>query len=103
MSIEDIKQLIQQEKNHEQKVQNAKAEADRIIKTAEEEAKKIISKEAENLAYYEKIKASQAKEAEERKEKLLQEYERKTAELTHIADANMEKAVDFIVRYVLKE
>ncbi len=103
MSVEDIKEMVREEKEQERRLQNARSEALRIIEAAEEDAKKIIAEESESDSYYQRIRDEQAKIAEGKKMKLIRDYGNQIQSVSETAKRNMEKTVDFIIKQVLKE
>ncbi len=103
MAIEDIKEIVREEKEQEQRLQEARTEALKIIEAAEKEAKRIIAEESESDSYYQRIRDEQARITEGKKARLIQDYDEQIEEVTKTAKRNMEKTVDFIIKQVFKE
>jgi vacuolar-type H+-ATPase subunit H len=102
MSIEEIRKLVRQEKETEEKLREAEKEAANLIERARERALKILQ-EAENPETYDKIFEEKLTEVAEKKKLMEKEVNEKTKRLRGVASKNMEKTVSFIVRYVLGE
>lgn len=103
MAIEDIKEIVREEKEQEQRLQAARTEALKTIEAAEKEAKRIIAEESESDSYYQRIRDEQARITEGKKARLIQDYDEQIEEVTKTAKRNMEKTVDFIIKQVFKE
>jgi vacuolar-type H+-ATPase subunit H len=102
MTIEDIKKLVEQEKNSEQKIRKAKEEAENIIEKSKEDAQKILEN-AEDQKHYDEIFVAGLKEINEKKKLLETETEKKIERVRKIAKKNLEKTASLISRHVLEE
>jgi vacuolar-type H+-ATPase subunit H len=102
MTIEDVKKLVEQEKDSEQNIRKAKEEAENIIKKSKADAQRILD-EAEDQKYYDDIFAAGLKEINEKKKLLEKETEKKIEQIRKIAKKNLEKAVSLIVTHILGE
>jgi len=102
MTIEDIKKLVEQEKDCEQKIKNAKEEAENIIKKSKEDADKIL-KNAEDQKHYDDIFAAGLKEINEKKKLLEKETEKKIERIRKTAKKNLEKTASLIIKQILEE
>ncbi len=103
MSVEDIKEMVREEKEQERRLQDARSEALRMVEAAEKDAKKIIAEGSENDSYYQRIRDEQAKITKSKKMKLIRDYDDQIQKVSNAAKRNMEKTVDFIIKQVLKE
>jgi vacuolar-type H+-ATPase subunit H len=101
VSVEDIRDLLEQEKESEKELREAKEKAERILKEAKAEAKRI-SEQADDDRYYEALIQATVKKASERKATMEQEFENTLEKLQQTASMNMDKAVAFIVKQVLE-
>jgi vacuolar-type H+-ATPase subunit H len=102
MAVEDIKKLVEQEKESEQKIKKAKEEAEVVIKKSKVDARKILE-EAEDQKHYDDILAAGLEQINE-KEKLLEKETAKEIErIQKIAKENLEKTVSLIIRHLLEE
>jgi vacuolar-type H+-ATPase subunit H len=102
MTIEDIKKLVEQEKDSEQKVKKAKEEAENIIKKSEEDAQRILDK-AEEQKYYDDIFAAGLKEINEKKKLIEEETQEKIEQIRKIAEKNLQKTASLITKHILEE
>lgn len=102
MSIEDIKKLVEQEKDSEEKIKKAKEEAENIIKKSQKDELRILE-DAEDQKYYDDIFATGLKEINEKKRLLENETEKKVERIRKIAKKNLEKTASLIIRHVLEE
>ena len=100
--MEDIKKLVEKEKDSEQRVKKAKEEAENIIKKSEEDAHRILD-EAEDQKYYDDIFAAGLKEINEKKKLIEEETEKKIERIRKIAEKNLEKTASLIIRHILQE
>jgi len=103
MSVEEIRKLVAQEKDHEAKVLKAREEAARIIQEAETQARKILCEEAENDNTYDSLLKSEAMRLEGVKKKLNDKRDTEIERLKQKAQSNMKEAIDLVVKYVLPE
>ena len=102
MTMEDIKKLVEQEKDSEQRVKKAKEEAENIIRKSEEDAHRILD-EVEDQKYYDDIFAAGLKEINGKKKLLEKETQKKIERIREIAKKNLENAVSLVIRHVLEE
>ncbi len=102
MSIEDLKVLVQQEKESEEKLKKAMEEANSIVKKAREDADRILEN-AENPKQYDDVFQAGLTEINEKKKLLEKETEKKIERIRAKAKKNMEKATALIVKRILKE
>jgi vacuolar-type H+-ATPase subunit H len=102
MTIEDIKKLVELEKDSEQNIRKAKEEAENIIKKSKEDAQRILD-EAEDQKYYDDIFVAGLKEINEKKKLLEKETEKKIEQIRKIAKKNLEKTASLIVTHILGE
>jgi len=102
MTIEDVKKLVEQEKDSEQDIKKAKEEAENILKKSEEDAQRILE-EAEDQKYYDDIFAAGLKEINRKKKLLEKETEKKIERIREIAKKNLENTVRLITRHILEE
>ena len=100
MSIEEIKNLVTQEKESEEKLRKAEEKANGLLEQSKEKARKILQ-EAENPEYYDDIFKARLKEIEEKKKVMQREIDEKVEEIRKIANKNLEKTVSIIVKRVL--
>ena len=102
MSIDEIKNLVKQEKETEQKRRDAEDQAAKIIENAKEKARKLLQ-EAESPEYYEAIVTAKTKEIEQKKKHAEKEINERIKQYQKKATENMEKTVSTIAAHVLKE
>jgi vacuolar-type H+-ATPase subunit H len=102
MTIEDIKKLVEQEKDSEQNIKEAKEEAENILKKSEEDAQRILE-EAEDQKYYDNTFAAGLKEINRKKKLLEKETEKKIEQIREIAKKNLENTVLLITSHILEE
>jgi F0F1-type ATP synthase membrane subunit b/b' len=102
VSIDEIRNLVKQEKEMEQKRKDAEEQAARIIENAKAKARQLLQ-EAENPEYYEDIVTAKTKEIEQKKKQAEKEINDKIRQYPKKAEENMEKTVSKIVAYVLDE
>ena len=102
MAVEDIKKLLEQEKDSEQKIKKAKEEAENVIRKSKEEAQRILE-EAEDQKYYDDIFAARLKEINEKQKLLEKETEKEIERIRKMAKENLEKTVSLIIRHLLEE
>jgi vacuolar-type H+-ATPase subunit H len=102
MTMEDIKKLVEQEKDSEQRVKKAKEEAENIIRKSEEDAHRILD-EVEDQKYYDDIFAAGLKEINEKKKLIEEETEKKIERIRKIAEKNLEKTASLIIKHILQE
>jgi vacuolar-type H+-ATPase subunit H len=102
MTMEDIKKLVEQEKDSEQNIKKAKEEAENILKKSEEDAQRILEM-AEDQKCYDDIFAAGLKKINRKKKLLEKETEKKVERIREIAKKNLENAVSLIVRHILEE
>jgi vacuolar-type H+-ATPase subunit H len=102
MAIEDIRKLVEREKDSEEKIRKAKEEADGIIKKSKEDALKILQS-AEDEKYYDGIFAAGSREINDKKKLTTKEAEEKIERIRKIAEKNLEKTISLIVRHILEE
>jgi vacuolar-type H+-ATPase subunit H len=100
MSIEEIKNLVKQEKTLEEKHGEAEKKAADIINRAKEKAVQMLE-EVSDENYYKDALKQKTKEIEERKKLIDKEADDKTKLLDRIAAQNRERTVLFIVELVL--
>jgi len=102
MTIEDVKKLVEQEKDSEQNIRRAEEEAENILKKSEEDAQRILEK-AEDQKYYNDIFVAGLKEINGKKKLLEKETQKKIERIREIAKKNLENAVSLIIRHILEE
>ena len=102
MSIEDIKKLVEQEKDSEQKIKKAKEEAEKLIKKSQSDMQRVLA-DAEDQKYYNDIFAAGLKEIDEKKNLLKSETEKKIERIRKTAEKNLEKTASLVVRRILEE
>lgn len=102
MTIEDIKRLVEQEKDSEQNIKNAKEEAENTLKKTGEDAQRILE-QAEDQKQYDDVFAAGLKEINGRKRLLEKETEKKIERIREIAEKNLDKTVSLIIRHILEE
>jgi vacuolar-type H+-ATPase subunit H len=100
MSIEEIRDLIKQEKKLEGEHSDAEKKAVEIINRAKEKAAQMIE-EVSDEGYYEDILKQKSNEVEEKKKLIDKEADEKIKLLDQIAAQNREKTVLFIIELVL--
>jgi vacuolar-type H+-ATPase subunit H len=101
-SIEDIKNLVKQERAAEKELQRAREEAVSIVEKAKVEAKSILD-QVEDRRYYDSLLETQVKKTEEKKKAVEKEYDDALIKLENTAKENTEKAIAFVVKSVLGE
>ena len=101
-SVEDIKSLVKQERNIEEELQRAKEEAANIVEKAKAEAKRILE-EVEDGRYYSSLLETEVRGIDEKKKAVEKECYDEVEKLKKTAGKNMEKAVAFVVKFVLEE
>ena len=102
MTIEDIRGLVKQEKNSEEKIREAQEEADNIIKKWKKDAQKILQN-AEDQNYYDGIFAVESRKIDDKKKLIEKETEKKIELIRETAKKNLEKTVSLIVNRILEE
>lgn len=101
MSIEDVKVLIRQEKEYEQKIAKAKEEADGIIKKSEKDAQRILQN-ANDPKYYDDIFTKGLAEISDKKKVIEKETDRKIERIRDKAKKNLEKTSALVLKRVLE-
>ncbi len=101
MSFEEIRNLVQKEKEAEQKLAKTREEATKTIQKAEEDANKILQ-ETEKQDY-DRFFKKRTLEIEEKKKTIEEDTERKIETLTKVAKKNMKKTISFIINTILGE
>jgi len=101
-SVEDIKSLVRQEREFEEELQRAKEEAANIVEKAKAEAKGILE-EVEDGRYYSSLLETEVRKIDEKKKAVEKECDDEVEKLKKTASENMEKAVAFVVKFVLEE
>jgi vacuolar-type H+-ATPase subunit H len=101
MSFEEIRNLVQKEKEAEQKLAKTREEAAKTIQKAEEDANQIL-REAEKQDHDHFFK-KRTIEIEEKKKTVEEDTERRIETLTKIANKNMKKTISFIIDSILGE
>jgi vacuolar-type H+-ATPase subunit H len=102
MTIEDVKRLVEQEKDSEQNIKKAKEESENILKKSQEDAQRILE-QAEDQKHYDDIFATGLKEINGKKRLLEKETEKKIERIREIAKKNLEKTASLIIRHILEE
>jgi vacuolar-type H+-ATPase subunit H len=102
MTIEDIKRLVEQEKDSELNIKKAREEAENILKKSEEDAQRILE-QSEDQKQYDDVFAAGLKEINGKKRLLEKETEKKIERIREIAKKNLEKSVSLIVVHILEE
>jgi len=103
LSIEEIKILVQEEKDGEEKIKKAKEEAENLTAKAKGDASKILSA-VENQEYYDDILKAKSTETDNKKRLMTEETEKKIILIREAAQGTiMNKAVYLIVNQVLGE
>ena len=100
MSINEIKNLVKQERELEQLRKDAEEQAAKIIEDAKEKARMLLQ-EAENPEYYMAIVTAKTKEIEQKKKQTEREISDKLKRYQKKAADNMEKTVSKILAGVL--
>jgi vacuolar-type H+-ATPase subunit H len=101
MTIEEIKKLVEHEKDSEQNIRKAKEEAENMIKKTTEDAQRTLE-QAEDQKYYDDIFAARLKEIDEKKKLLEKETGKKIERIRERAKKNLEKTVSLIVKHILE-
>jgi vacuolar-type H+-ATPase subunit H len=101
MSFEEIRNLVQKEKEAEQKLAKTREEAAKTVQRAEEDASKILQ-EAEKQDY-DRFFKERVIEIEEKKKTIEEDMERRIETLTKTANKNMKKTISFIIDTILGE
>jgi len=103
MSIEEIKTLVDLEKDGEQQLKEANEKADGIVAEAKKNASKIVSA-AENQDYYDSLLTEWMKETEAKKKRIEEETEKRIAQIREaVKGTPMNDAISLIVKSVLGE
>ena len=102
MTIEDIKRLVEQEKDSELNIKKAREEAENILKKSEEDAQRILE-QSEDQKQYDDVFAAGLKEINGKKRLLEKETEKKIERIREIAKKNLEKSMSLIVMHILEE
>jgi vacuolar-type H+-ATPase subunit H len=103
MTIENIKQLVKQEKDGQQKLKEAEAEAENLIANARKTASQLIDK-AENPEYYDNLLKTRSKDKDDKKAQMAKETENEISQIQEASrGTSFQKAVSQIVKYVLEE
>jgi vacuolar-type H+-ATPase subunit H len=103
LSIEELKELVNQEKAFQEEIEKAKEKGANIIAKSNEEAQEILQK-AKDHEYYEELFKKESNEIEEKKKNIETETARKIKHVHERTNAmTTKKAVSMIVSYVLEE
>ena len=102
MSVEDIRRLVEKERESEEQLKKAEEEASRIVEQAKAEAKEILSN-VENERYIETLAKEELKGIEEKKKALENDCDEVLENLKSTADENMGKTVALILTLVFGE
>ncbi len=102
MSIEQIKNLVNKEKENEKEIQQAKEEAERIVKEGKTEARRIMN-DIEDHRYLNKLFEAELKKIEEKKKILEREFAEEYSNLQKTGERNMEEAITQVLRLALGE
>jgi vacuolar-type H+-ATPase subunit H len=100
MSIEEIRDLVKQEKTLEEKHSDAEKKAAEIINRAKEKAVQMLA-EVSDESYYGDILKQKSNEIEEKKRLIDRAADEKVKLLDRIAAQNRERTVLFIIELVL--
>jgi V/A-type H+-transporting ATPase subunit G/H len=101
VQIKELQELIAQERAGEEKIRRAKEEAQEILKRAREKADSLV-KATESDLYQQKLRSAKKEETERRKTEIEEEYKRKISELNKTAEQNLERAVTFVTKEILR-
>jgi vacuolar-type H+-ATPase subunit H len=99
--IEELIKIIEQEKIAENKINEARQNAEETIKRAKEEAKKIMNA-AESSPSTTKSQNLRHKDFEEEKRQIEKKHERKIDVLNELAKKNFDQTVKIIIEEVMK-
>lgn len=102
MSVEDIRRLVEKERESEEQVKKAEEEASRIVEQAKVEAKAILS-DVENERHLKALLEQEMKKIEAKKRTWETECNEALEDLKRTANENTEKTVACIVKYVFGE
>jgi vacuolar-type H+-ATPase subunit H len=102
VSIGDIRDLVEKERESEEEIQRAKEEAGRIIEEAKTEARKIMN-DVEDQRYLNALLEMEMKKIEEKKKAIEKEFAEEFENLKKIGEENMEKAIAHVLKLVLGE
>jgi vacuolar-type H+-ATPase subunit H len=102
MSLDEIRNLIKQERTLEERHSDEERKAAEIINRAKEKAAQIIA-EVSDDSYYKDILKQKSDEIEEKKRLIDKEADERIELLGRIAAQNRERTVLFIVELVLGE
>jgi vacuolar-type H+-ATPase subunit H len=102
MSVEEIRNLVKQEKEMEENLKMAEEQAATIIENAREKARQMLQ-DAEDPRTYDKIFNERLAEVEGKKKLVEKEVNKKAEQVREAANKNLEKTVSFILKHVLGE
>jgi vacuolar-type H+-ATPase subunit H len=100
MSIEEMRDLVKQERMLEEKQLEAERKAAEIVSEAKEKAVRMIEEVSEE-SYYEDVLKQRSKEIEEKKEVIDKETDEKIKLVVQVATKNRGKAIEFIIERIL--
>jgi vacuolar-type H+-ATPase subunit H len=100
VSVEDVRDLVKQEKESEEELQKAEQDAAHIVEEARVEVKRILE-DVEGGRYYDTLFEAEVKKIGEKKRAAGKEFDDELERLENTARTNMEKAVTFIVKSAL--
>jgi V/A-type H+-transporting ATPase subunit G/H len=101
VEIEELQKLIEHERAAEDKVRRAKEEAQEIVKKAREQAESIVQA-AESDPYEQQFRQTKKDEMERKKAEIAEDYKRRISNLNKMAEKNLDKAVSFVTKEVLR-
>jgi len=101
MEVKELQELIELERATEEKVRKAKEEAQEIVKRAREKTESGVQS-LESDPQQQELRRKRREETEQKKEKIAEEYKRKTSALNKTAEQNFEKAVAFLIKEILR-
>jgi vacuolar-type H+-ATPase subunit H len=102
MSIEEIRTLVELEKEAEEELGKAKEKADNLIEKAKIDARRILQ-EAEDPKHYLDIFNAKSEEMDDAKRQTEKEINEKVERTIETAQKNLEKTISFIVEQVFGE
>jgi len=96
----DIVDLIEEEKKAEKTLEEARVRANKILGDAKKMAEEIVEK-AMRGTFFQDFIDKRTSEIDEKKKKILGQFEDECENLDKKAEANLNKVVDFILEKVL--
>jgi len=99
--IEELKELIEKERASQERIREAKAQADNILKNAREEAE-LILRTAESEHQWDELKQAAEEALSKEKGTVDEDYERQVSSLETSAKQNFERAVAHVIDAMLR-